>query len=60
MSKNKEYQTGTMSASSFEEGKLSDWLAERSKTGWKLKSLKKYFSKKLNEDSFAWILERKI
>ena len=60
MSKNKEYQTGTMSASSFEDGKLGDWLAERSKTGWKLKSLKKYFSKKHNEDSFAWILERKI
>lgn len=60
MSKNKEYQTGTMSASNFEDGKLSDWLSERSKSGWKLKSLKKYFSKRLNEDSFAWILERNV
>jgi hypothetical protein len=37
---------------------LSNWLAERSQTGWTLKSLKKYFSKQHNEDAFVWVLER--
>lgn len=58
MAKKKEYQTGTATATQIEDGFLSGWLAERSQTGWTLKSLEKYFSKKNNEDSFLWILER--
>lgn len=56
----KEYQVGTMTGTQIEESVFSDWLVERSNRGWKLKSLKKYFSKKNNEDSFVWILEREI
>lgn len=58
MAKKKEYQTGTATATQIEDGFLSDWLAKRSQSGWTLKSIEKYFSKKNNEDSFLWILER--
>jgi hypothetical protein len=60
MTNKKEYQTGTATASQIEDGFLSAWLIERSKNGWTLKSLEKYFSKKNDEDSFLWILEREI
>lgn len=58
MAKKKEYQTGTATATKVEDGFLNAWLVERSQTGWTLKSLEKYFSKKNNEDSFVWVLER--
>ncbi|RAU83017.1 hypothetical protein [Pontibacter arcticus] len=58
MAKKKEYQTGTATAAQIEEGFLSKWLVERSNTGWTLKSIQKYFSKKHDEDEFLWILER--
>lgn len=58
MAKKKEYQTGTATATQIEDGFLSNWLVERSQTGWTLRSLEKYFSKKNNEDAFVWVLER--
>jgi hypothetical protein len=56
----KEYQVGHMSASQVESGQLSKWLVDRSNTGWVLKSIERYFSKQLEEDSFLWILEREV
>ena len=58
MTKKKEYQTGTATASQIEDGFLNKWLVQRSSKGWILKSLEKYFSVKNNEDSFLWVLER--
>lgn len=60
MSKKKEYQTGTVTATKIENGFLSDWLVQRSDTGWTLKSLEKYYSKEKGEDSFVWVLEREL
>lgn len=60
MPKKKEYQTGTATGTQIENGFLSDWLSKRSKTGWTLKSLKKYHSKEKQEDSFVWVLEREV
>lgn len=58
MTKKKGYQTGTATASQIEDGFLNDWLVKRSEKGWILKSIEKYYSKKMDEDSFLWILER--
>lgn len=60
MLKKKEYQTGTATGTQIENGFLSNWLAERSNTGWTLKSLEKYYSKEKEEDSFVWVLEREV
>lgn len=60
MAKKKEYQVGTATVTQIEDGFLSNWLFERSKTGWTLKSLEKYYSEKNKQDSFLWVLEREI
>ncbi|KQB37665.1 hypothetical protein [Flavobacterium aquidurense] len=60
MLKKKEYQTGTVTGTQIENGFLSNWLVERSNTGWTLKSLEKYYSKEKEEDSFVWVLEREV
>ena len=56
----KEYQTGTMTFTNVENGDLSNWLAERSRTGWKLIKTERYFSKQHQEDCLFWTLERDV
>jgi hypothetical protein len=58
--KTKEYQVGTMTFSLVEKGQFSNWLVERTKTGWTLKSTEHYFSKEHNEDCLFWVLEREV
>ncbi len=56
--KKKEYQVGTMSFSQVENGKFSNWLVERSESGWTLKNTERYVNKDTKEDCLFWVLER--
>jgi hypothetical protein len=56
--KKKEYQVGTVTFTKVEEGWLSNWLVERSATGWTLNKTERYFSKTHNEECLFWVLER--
>lgn len=58
--KTKEYQVGTMAFSQVEKGQFSEWLVERTNSGWTLKSTERYFSKEHNEDCLFWVLEREV
>lgn len=58
--KKKEYQTGSFTFTEVENGRFSDWLVQRSATGWQLKTTERYFSKKHNEDCLFWVLERDV
>ena len=56
--KKKEYQVGTVTFSQVEKGWLSNWLVERSATGWTLHKTERYYSKEHDEDCLMFVLER--
>ncbi|MGV6862636.1 MAG: hypothetical protein ACWA41_12765 [Putridiphycobacter sp.] len=49
-----------MTFTNVENGDLRNRLAKRSRMGWKLIKIERYFSKQHQEDCLFWTLERDV